>query len=320
MQTEIRVKGKIQRVQSTQIQNRTVIVKGGWVRTAYIADEDLVEGDGVADSTDLISKLRVDRLKPDLFTFGQLFTESKPRLNYYHEWDNLAAIRITSYENWWEGLPQESRKNVRRAAKRGVVVRAAEFTDEFVKGVQEIYDETPIRQGRRFWHYGKDFAIVKQELGTYLDRSLFLGAYLNEQLIGFMKLVLVDRVATLIHVLARNEHYDKRPMNALVASAVELCVQKQLTFFVYGKYVYDDKHDSPLTEFKRRNGFEEFKFPRYFIPLSMKGACALKLKLHLGVRTWIPRPVKAVLLKARSRLYQLRHQSKGNVAGRTGTI
>jgi hypothetical protein len=52
----------------------------------------------------------------------------------------------------------------------------------------------------------------------------------------------------------------------------------------------------------------------------MKGACALKLKLHLGVRTWIPRPVKAVLLKARSRLYQLRHQSKGNVAGRTGTI
>jgi hypothetical protein len=320
MQTEIRVKGRIRKVQSTQIRNRTVIVKGGWVRTAYIADEDLVEGDVAADSTELVSKLRVDRLKPDLFTFGQLFTDPAPRLDYYHEWDNLAAIRITSYDDWWEGLPQESRKNVRRAAKRGVVVRSVEFTDEFVKGVQGIYDETPIRQGRRFWHYGKDFETVKQELGTYLDRSQFLGAYLDEQLVGFMKLVLVDRVATLIHVLARNEHYDKRPMNALVANAVELCVQKQLTFFVYGKYIYDGKQDSPLTEFKRRNGFEEFKFPRYFVPLSLKGACALKLKLHLGVRSWIPGPVRAMLLKARSRLYQLRHQSKGNVAGRTGTI
>lgn len=320
MQTEIRVKGKILRVQSTRIKDRTVIIKGGWVRTAYLVDEDLLEGDIVADSQDLISKLRVDRLKPDLFTFGQLFTEAAPRLNYYHESDNLAAIRIASYDDWWEALPQESRKNVRRAAKRGVVVRAAEFNDEFVKAVQGIYDETPVRQGRRFWHYGKDFATVKEELGTYLERSHFLGAYLNDQLIGFMKLVLVDRVATLIHVLARNEHYDKRPMNALVASAVELCVRKQLPFFVYGKYIYDGKQDSPLTEFKRRNGFEEFRFPRYFVPLTIKGACALKLKLHLGVRSWIPRPVKAMLLNARSRLYQVRQQPKGDIAGRTGTV
>jgi hypothetical protein len=320
MQTEIRVKGKIVKVRSTQVQNRTVIVTGRWVRTASIADEDLVEGDIVAGSSVLISKLRIDRLKPDIFTFGQMFTDSAPRLNFYYEWDNLAAIRIASYNEWWERLPQETRKNVRRAAKRGVVIRVVEFTDELVKGVQEIYDETPVRQGRRFWHYGKDFETIKQELGTYLGRSQFIGAYLNEQLIGFMKLVYVDRVAMLIHILARNEHYDKRPMNALVANAVELCDQKRLSFFAYGKYIYDGKHDSPLTEFKRRNGFEEFRFPRYFIPLSIKGACALRLKLHLGVRRWIPRPVQAMLLKVRSRVYQLQYLSKhtDSVAGRTG--
>ena len=31
------------------------------------------------------------------------------------------------------------------------------FTDDFVHGIMDIYDETPVRQGRSFWHYKKSF-------------------------------------------------------------------------------------------------------------------------------------------------------------------
>ena len=50
---------------------------------------------------------------------------------------------------------------MRRAAKRGVIVRVAPFDDEFARGIHKICNEAPGRQGRRFWHYGKDFETVK---------------------------------------------------------------------------------------------------------------------------------------------------------------
>ena len=49
-------------------------------------------------------------------------------------------------------------KNARRASKRDVAVEAAELNTTFVEGIKSIYDETPVRQGRKFWHYGKDAA------------------------------------------------------------------------------------------------------------------------------------------------------------------
>jgi hypothetical protein len=280
---------------------------------ASIEDEELAEGDLLADTALLIERLRVDRSKPDIFSVGQMIPDTSPQLNYYYEWDNVAAIRVVSYDEWWEKrLPQEARKNVRRAAKRGVVVKVVQFGDELVRGIHGIYNETPVRQGKRFWHFGKDFETVKRELATYLDRSEFIGAYVNEELIGFIKFVYVDRVVTLLHILAKNKHHDKRPMNALLAKAVQLCDEKHFPFLVYGKYVYDGKHDSPLTEFKRRNGFEEIRFPRYYIPLSTKGQCALRLRLHLGLRSFIPGRVKSMLLNARWRWYQVMRSSSQN--------
>ena len=41
----------------------------------------------------------------------------------------------------------------------------------FSRGISNVYNETPIRQGRKFWHYGKSFDQVKAANATYLDRS-----------------------------------------------------------------------------------------------------------------------------------------------------
>lgn len=92
-----------------------------------------------------------------------------PRFDYPFEWDDVAVASTVSYTGWWWKLPQESRKSVRRAAKRGVSVQVARFEDELVKGIKSVYDKTPNKQGKRFWHYRKDFETVKAQNGTYLS-------------------------------------------------------------------------------------------------------------------------------------------------------
>ena len=113
-------------------------------------------------------------------------------------------IPIVSFKAWWEDrLPQETRKNVRRAGRRGVTVRTVAFDDDVAQGLKNLYDETPTRQGRPFWHYGKEVAVVKRENQTFSERSEYLGAYYNEELIGFMRMIYVDQTATIMAVISK---------------------------------------------------------------------------------------------------------------------
>jgi hypothetical protein len=307
----VSIKGKLTKVPCVEVGGKPVVVTGKWLRMAAVMDEPLVEGKIVEDPVAFTEQMRKSAVRADIFSYAQKLPEITPLYNYNFEWDNLAAVPITTYNDWWEKrLPQESRKNVRRAGKRGVVVRTVAFDDEFVKGIQGIYNETPVRQGRRFWHFGKDFETVKRENATYLDRSAFIGAYLGEELIGFIKIVFVDRNATIMQIITKNQHHDKRPMNALLASAVELCVSRGMSYLLYGKYVYGKKEGSQMTEFKRRNGFEEIKFPRYFLPLTIRGKLAVRSGLHLGVRNLIPVPVINLLLNLRLQLYRNLYRSR----------
>ena len=167
-------------------------------------------------------------------------------------------------------------------------MNAVQFDDELVAGIKRIYDETPIRQGRRFSHYQKDLEPVKRENSSYLERCDFLGAYFEGELIGFVKMVYVGQVARIMQILSMNAHFDKRPPNALLAKCVERCCEKGMKYFVYGKYVYGNKRNSPITEFKRRTGFEEMRFRRYYVPLTVWGGVALKLGLHHGLQGLLP--------------------------------
>jgi hypothetical protein len=302
---EIKVRGKTVKVPSTRIQGRTIIVTGKWVKMAVVEDEDCLEGDIVENPDLFLIQLKQDPLKVDLFTFEQKPTSTKPQYGYYMEWDNAAIIPIKDYGDWWEKLPQETRRNVRRAAKLGVDVKVAHFDDELVRGIVDIYNETPIRQGRRFWHYGKSFETVKNETATYLERSEFIGAYYENALIGFIKLVYVDKCARVIHILSKEQHADKRPTNALIAKAVQVCAEKGFTSLQYAKYVYGGNEASPLTEFKRRNGFKQVRYPRYYIPISTIGKLVLKLNLHHGLIHLLPKKVSVTLRGLRKRVVEI---------------
>ena len=69
--TEIRVKGRPVRVNSTDIDGRTVIATGRWLRIASVKDEELVEGGAVNDPESFLAAVRRSGLRADVFTFAQ---------------------------------------------------------------------------------------------------------------------------------------------------------------------------------------------------------------------------------------------------------
>jgi hypothetical protein len=270
-------------------------------------DEEWEEPDTAPAPEFLIERIKQSGLGADIFTFCRQIPDTGPKYPYHLECGNLAVVRIKDYESWWtDQITQVSRKNVRRAAKRGVSCRVAVFDDEFLRGIVRIYNETPIRQGRKFWHYGKDLAAARRDNETFLDRADFIGAYLGDSLIGFMKIVYVGEVGNIMQILSMNEHQDKRPTNALIAKAVEVCANRNIKYFVYGNYVYDGNATSPLIELKRRMGFEMIPFPIYFVPLTDWGKIALRLKLHHGIKGMIPFWIYQRLLKTRAEWYKRR--------------
>jgi hypothetical protein len=310
--TEISVRGKVVRVPAAQVAGRTVVVSGRFPRIARIRDAHLIDGDVVPDPSEFLRQLAGSGLSADLLTFSEPLYVEEPRHSYPYEWDNAAVARSSNYDQWWNQLPQESRKNVRRAAKRGVSVAVVPFDEALVKGIKALYDESPIRQGRRFWHFGKDLETVRSENSSYLDRSEFIGAYHDGQLIGFMKIVYAGQIATIMQILARSSEHDKRPMNAMIAKAMEACHRKGASFLVYSKFTFGNKKNDDMAEFKRRNGFTPVTFPQYFIPLTTRGRIAFALRLHRGALGLLPSGAIQVLSRMRSRVMALRVARSGH--------
>ncbi len=282
------IRGKSVEVPAVRIGSRVVTATGRFLRTASVRDEEWLEEGRIEDVDSFVGMVSAAGLKADIFTFAGEPDQKLMVEGVLVEPDNVAVIDTSDFKGWWEALPQEARKNTRRAAKRGVTVELVAYTDDLVRGIKSIYDETPIRQGRRFWHYGKDIETVRRENGSYLERSVFMGAFCDGQLIGFMKWVRVGEAARIMQILCMNAHQDKRPIIALIAKAAEVCHEQGCRYLVYGKYTYGNKGDSSITEFKRRLGFRQHDFPRYYLPMTMRGRAALKVGAHRGLLGVLP--------------------------------
>jgi hypothetical protein len=204
---------------------------------------------------------------------------------------------------WWDALPQESRKNVRRAAKRGVTITVKRLDDELIREICELNNDSPMRQGRRFAHYGKTFEEVRKDQSHLLERSDYVCAYAGTELIGFLKMAYAGEVAAIVQILPKVSHHDKRPANALLSKAVELCEARGATYLTYGLFREGNRRESPLRQFKARNGFEEVLVPRYYVPLTSWGAVCTRLKLYRGLIDLLPDPVIRLAVNARAKWY-----------------
>jgi hypothetical protein len=268
-----------------------------------------IDGEGfqfLEDPEAALRSLRRSEDRIDLFTFIQRLSETPTKLNYPMEWDNMAALRVSTFDDWMtKQIDFKVRNKVRKATKNGVIVREVPFDDAYVQGIHAIYNESPIRQGKPFWHYGKDLETVYKMNATFMDRSIFIGAYFDGNLIGFVKLVFDENrsQAGLMQIVSMIGHQDKAPTNALIAQSVRSCAERGISYLWYANMSYGKKQADGLADFKRHNGFQKIELPRYFVPLTVAGRMALRLGLHHGISDWIPEPVAATYRRIRKEWY-----------------
>jgi hypothetical protein len=259
----------------------------------------------------VLRALRNLGIRIDLFTFMQRLPETSPKYAYPMEWDNLAALPVSTFDHWWtEQIGFKARNKAKQAEKRGVTLREVPFDDALVRGIWEIYNECPVRQGRPFTHYGKDLETVRREEATFLESSIFIGAFFEGKLIGFVKLV-PDETRTqagLMNIVSMIQHRDKAPTNALVAQAVRSCAERGISYLVYSNFAYGKKQQDSVSDFKERNGFQRIDLPRYYVPLTRAGWVGFRLGLHRRFTDRLPEPLIARLRELRNAWYNRRLQ------------
>ena len=286
-----------------QIFGKDIRVDRKLIRIAHLDAEGYQFFD---DPMAAVEELRRSRCGIDLFTFVQRLSDTKSHYAYPMELDNFAALHVSTFDDWMtHTLNFKVRNKVRKAAKCGVDVREVTYDDDFVRGISQIYNETPIRQGMRFWHYGKDLETVHQINGTFPNQSIYIGAFYEGSMIGFIKLVMDEHrsQAGLMQILAMIRHRDKAPANALIGQAVRSCAERGIPYLWYANITYGKKGEDSLAEFKRHNGFQKLEIPRYYVPLTIAGRIALRFGLHRGLLEWVPAPMTATYRKVRSFWY-----------------
>jgi len=307
---EVAIKGKWFNVPALEVNGKDIIVRGKWIRIARVEAEEWLESE-LEDPQGCVQTLKQQRsadFQADIFTFAQKVPAIRPKYQYPVEWESIAAVPLNSFQEWWVGLPQETRKNVRRSQKRGVVVQVRKLDDDLIRDLQILNNDSPVRQGKVFTHYGKTLDQVKKDQQAFLDRSDYICAYHEKELIGVVKLIYRGDVASILTFLPKTSHHDKRPANAIMAKAVELCAEKKIRYLIFGKFNYGNKRHTPLREFKIRNGFEEILAPRYYVPLTVKGAISVRLKLHRGLLGLLPHSTITFLVNTRAKLYAFKHE------------
>jgi len=308
---EISVKGKWITVPALAVDDKRLWVRGRRIKSAVVYAEEWLESE-VSDPSLCIKSLKEQKkgpLRADIFSFSQMLPHTLPKYDYPMEWQSVAATPTSSFKQWWENLPQTTRKNVRRSQKRDVVVSLRKLDDKLIEDIVDLNNDSPVRQRIPFSHYGKSFDQVKKDQSSYLDHSDFICAYVEDDLVGFLKLVHRGKVASILQLLPRASEQDRRPANALLAKAVEVCAAKGVEYLTYGQLNYGNKRDSPLRDFKIRNGFGEILVPRFHVPLTVWGAFCVKTKLNRGLVGILPHRVIAAGIKARAAWYSIKYKT-----------
>src|SRR5271169_4971809 len=130
---------------------KEIRVQGRLIRIARLEGDKYVFVD---DPEPLLDGLRKCGTRIDLFTFMNRLPETTPKFPYPMEWDNFAALPVTTFDNWLtQQIGFKARNKAKQAEKKGVVIREVPFSDALVKGIWEVYNESAVRQGAPNTHY-----------------------------------------------------------------------------------------------------------------------------------------------------------------------
>ena len=219
--------------------------------------------------------------------------------------DNIALLHIKNYEDWLSAIGKKTRNMIRKAEKSGVRTEIVQPSETLAEGILRIYNETPIRQGRAFPHYGITLDPVKR-IVTSAGNDTFVAAFIDNEIVGFIQLGYGDKTAIIQQILSFQQHSDKALNNALIAKAVQICVSNGIEYLMYGRM---GNHPS-LDKFKENNGFAKFTFPRYYVALTTKGLIAVKLRLQKDLKDSLPAAIKSPLFPVFSWFSRNKQRSK----------
>jgi hypothetical protein len=296
-----------------RIDDAEIIRFGRFVKIARVKEE---WDEFIEHPERVVDELNKVKCGADLFTFIQKFSDPKPKYEYYMEWDNVAVVQIKDFDHWWKNqISKNTRNTVRKAEKKGVVVKIIPLDEDTVKGISDIYNETPMRRGKPFPHYGKNLERIRMEHSTYPDRSCFIGAYYQGELIGFIRLIRGNGFVDVMNNVSKIQHRDKGATNALIAKAIEYCSSEQFPYLTYGNFIYGRKGMDSLSIFKRSAGFVKVDVPRYYLPLTTRGDIALRLKLHRPISEILPERIYNLLREGRNRLYAVKYGKHRTLQG-----
>src|SRR4051812_43089882 len=96
---------------------RDIKIQGRLIR---IAAPELDKYELLNDPEVVVEGLRRSGTRIDLFTFMQIMPEVVPQFAYPMEWDNLAVLPVSTFDQWWKHqIHSYPRNRARQAEKKG---------------------------------------------------------------------------------------------------------------------------------------------------------------------------------------------------------
>jgi len=96
---------------------RDIVVHGRLFRIARLDGDKYKFLD---DPEPVLAELRKSDTRVDLFTFMQKLPETTPKFSYPMEWDNLAVLPVSTFDDWWtKQIGFKARNKAKQAAKKG---------------------------------------------------------------------------------------------------------------------------------------------------------------------------------------------------------
>ena len=146
-QETIRIRGVPVQFDAVRVGNQTFIISGKFAKTASLRRDKNEWFEDVHNPEEVIRALKTAPVKIDLLRFWQRVPETEPKFGYYKEWRHIAAIPIKDYQSWFKKkISPKARNKIRKSEKFGVVIRESEFGDELVRGIMEIFNQSPVRR------------------------------------------------------------------------------------------------------------------------------------------------------------------------------
>jgi hypothetical protein len=139
--SELSVKKSPNKAPGIVIDGIPLAITGRRLKVASLASESWVEGRSDEEYAMIVRKLKAAGAAADIFMFSQRVPYVKPRFGYPLRWDNVAAIPLTTYDDWLRSVSTDMRKDLKRAVSRGVITKVVELNDELVRGIIEIHNE-----------------------------------------------------------------------------------------------------------------------------------------------------------------------------------